>query len=95
LHKIGLAFRSKLTSAEVQETFIAPLRVALQESQAGIYSNYLRQVDPDNAQPTEHLLIFEVHDFKQGLRLLRTELEKIGPPQEVQFQNLNPSSSGY
>jgi len=95
LDKIGLAFRSKLTAEEVQDTYIGPLRMSLQKSKTGFYSNYLRQVDPDGTQPTEHLLVFEVHDFKQGLRLLRTELEKIGPPQEVQFQNLNPSSPGY
>lgn len=95
MDKIGLAFCSKLTADEVQGTYIGPLRKALQNSKAGFYSNYLHQVDPDDTQPTEHLLVFEVHDFKQGLRLLRTELEKIGLPGIVQFQNLNPSSPGY
>ncbi len=95
MEKIGLAFRSTLTSDEVREKYIVPLRVALEEAKAGIYSNYLRQVGVDAVAPTEHLLVFEVHDFKKGLRLLRTEIEKLGMPEEMQFQNLNPSSPGY
>ncbi|NOY40414.1 MAG: hypothetical protein GXP26_01070 [Planctomycetes bacterium] len=95
MEKIGLAFRSSLTSNEVRDTYIKPLRAALKEHQAGIYSNHLRQVDPDAITPTEHLLVFEVNDFKEGLRLLRVELEKIGFPEATRFQNLNPSSPGY
>ena len=95
LEKIGLAFRSTLTADEVREKYITPLRAAFEETRAGIYSNYLRQVGADAVAPTEHLLVFEVHDFKQGLRLLRTKIEQLGPPDEMQFQNLNPSSPGY
>ncbi len=95
MEKIGIAFRSTLTAHEVRDSYIKPLRAALKKHRAGIYSNHLRQVDPDAVAPTEHLLVFEVNDFKEGLRLLRVELEKIGLPGEVQFQNLNPSSPGY
>ena len=44
---------------------------------------------PDAIEPTEHLLVFEVSDFKTGLRCLRLEAEKIGMPEEVLFQNLH------
>jgi len=95
VHKIGISFRSALTPDEVREKYIRPLRVALKEAQAGIYSNHLRQVDPDSTEATEHLLVFEIQDFKVGLRVLRVELEKLGTPGEVQFQNLDPSKPGY
>ncbi|MGI9428182.1 MAG: hypothetical protein ACR2NM_05960 [Bythopirellula sp.] len=95
MHKVGISFRSALSAQEVREKYIRPLRTALSDEQAGIYSNYLRQVDPDSEDATEHLIIFELQDFKIGLRLLRVELEKIGTPGEVQFQNLNPSKPGY
>jgi hypothetical protein len=39
--------------------------------------------------------VFEVNDFEKSLRLLRLELEKVGPPENVQFHNLNPSQPGY
>ncbi len=95
MHKVGISFRSPLTSEEVREQYVRPLRAELDEASAGIYSNYLRQVDPDSADGTEHLLIFELHDFKAGLRVLRLKLEEIGLPGDVQFQNLSPSKPGY
>ena len=84
-----------LSPDEVREKYINPLRDALTRDAAGIYSNYLRQVDPDAVEPTEHLLVFLVNDFKGGLRCLRVEAEKIGMPAELSFQNLNPSRPAY
>ena len=95
MHKVGISFRSALTADEVREKYIRPLREVLKQAQAGIYSNYLRQVDPDAEDATEHLLVFEIQDFKAGLRLLRLELEQLELPGEVQLQNLNPSRPGY
>ena len=95
LDKIGISFRSLLSAEQVSDTYIQPLRAALKRNHDGIYSNYLRQVDPAADVPTEHLLVFEVNDFKVGLRTLRTELEKLGVPAGAQFQNLNPSTPGY
>jgi len=79
----------------VQSRYIRPLREAMESAKLGIYSNYLRQVDDDPKVPTEHLLIFEVRDFKDGLRLLRTEIEKLGPPEHTMLHNLNPSKPAY
>jgi hypothetical protein len=95
VHKIGIAFSSALSPDQVREQYVNPLRELLEAKQAGIYSNYLRQVDPDGDQASEHLLVFEIQDFKAGLRLLRVELERLGLPGEVQLQNLNPSTPGY
>lgn len=95
MDKIGLSFRSTLSPEEVRAKYINPLRAALRQDKAGIYSNHLRQVDPLTVDTFEHLLVFEVNDFEKSLRLLRLELEKIGPPENVQFHNLNPSQPGY
>jgi hypothetical protein len=95
MYKIGLSFRSTLSPEEVRATYINPLRAALRHEKAGIYSNHLRQVDPQTVDTFEHLLVFEVNDFEKSLRLLRLELEKVGPPENVQFHNLNPSQPGY
>ena len=95
MEKVGISFRSTLSPDEVGERYIRPLRVALQRDGAGIYSNYLRQVDPDAVEPTEHLLVFEVNDFKAGLRCLRLEAERLGMPEDLSFQNLNPSEPSY
>jgi hypothetical protein len=95
MQRVGISFRSTLTPDEVSEQYVKPFRAALERDSAGIYSNYLRQVDPDAIEPTEHLLVFEVSDFKTGLRCLRLEAEKIGMPEELLFQNLNPSQPGY
>lgn len=95
MYKVGLSFRSHLTPEEVTTRYIHPLRDALQRNSQGIYSNYLRQVDPDAIEPTEHLIVFEVSDFKAGLRCLRLQAEQIGLPADFAFQNLNPSEPGY
>jgi len=93
--RVGISFCSTLTPDEVREQYIEPLRAALERDSAGIYSNYLRQVDPDAIEPTEHLLVFEVNEFKIGLRSLRLESEKLAMSEELTFQNLNPSQPSY
>ena len=95
MERIGISFCSSLTPDEVRERFVKPLRDAVERDGAGIYSNYLRQADPEAIEPTEHLLVFQVNDFKAGLRCLRLEAEKIGMPEESAFHNLNPSQPGY
>jgi hypothetical protein len=94
MDRVGISFKSPLTADEVRQRFIEPLRDALERERAGIYSNYLRQLDPDDG-PTEHLLVFQIRDFQEGLRLLRLELEKIGVPGEASFHNLNASDPMY
>ena len=95
MHKVGVSFRSELSADEVRKQYVRPLQSALVDAQAGIYSNYLRQVDPDEAAATEHLIVFEIPDFKVGLRVLRLQLEELQIPGQVQLQNLNPSQPGY
>lgn len=95
MEKVGISFRSTLTPDEVLQRYIKPFRAALERDSAGIYSNYLRQVDPEAIEPTEHLIVFEVNDFKAGLRCLRLASEKISLPEDFLFQNLNPSQPGY
>ena len=70
MDKVGISFRSPITPDEVLEKYVKPLRTALQKSSAGIYANYLRQVDLDAIEPTEHLLVFEVHGLEAGEVLL-------------------------
>jgi hypothetical protein len=96
MHRIGISFRSQLTADEVREKFITPLRTALESANGGIYSNYLRQLDDGESDgPAEHLLVFQLFDFEEGLRLLRVTLEKIGVPGEASFHNLDPSQPMY
>ena len=95
MDKVGLSFRSELEPDQVMQRFIQPLRDALERQSAGIYSNYLRQFDPAASEPTEHLLVFQVSDFKEGLRCLRMAAEQLDMPDEITFQNLNPSQPGY
>jgi hypothetical protein len=94
MDRIGISFKSSLSSEDVRQRFIEPLRGVLEGEGAGIYSNYLRQLDPDDGPP-EHLLVFQVRDFQSGLRLLRVELQKIGVPGEAHFHNLNASNPMY
>jgi hypothetical protein len=94
MDRVGISFKSPLSPEEVRERFIVPLRQALESHHAGIYSNYLRQLDPDDGPP-EHLLVFHVHDFQEGLRVLRVELERIGVPGEASLHNLNASDPMY
>ena len=95
MDKIGISFRAQLDPDQMREKYIQPLRTAITEARAGVYANYLRQADPEAIAPAEHLIVFEVNDFKESLRLLRLELEKLDVPEGIQFQNLNPSSPSY
>lgn len=94
MDRVGIAFKSPLSADEVRTRFIEPIRAALEDARAGIYINYLRQFD-DGDEPPEHLLMFQVHDFQQGLRLLRTTMEGLGPPTGTSLHNLNPSDAMY
>jgi len=93
--RVGISFKSTQSPDQLRRTYVQPLRAALELARAGIYSNYLRQADQNPNEPAEHLLVFEVNDFKAGLHLLRTEMEKIGPPEGMLLHNLNPSSPEY
>ena len=93
MDKVGISFQSDMQPDQVLNDYIKPLRKALEQESAGIYSNYLRQIDPH--EPTEHLLVFQVRDFKEGLRCLRLAAEQLDLPEEISFQNLNPSQPGY
>lgn len=95
MERVGVAFRSPLTADEVRDRYVKPLRAALEGAGAGIYTNYLRQTDCRPGEQEEHLLMFLVNDFREGLRLLRLELEEIGAPEGTTFQNLNPSDPPY
>ena len=95
MNRIGISFKSPRTPDEVRSQYIEPLRDALDAVHGGIYSNYLRQADADPAAPAEHLLVFQVHDFQAGLRLLRMKLQEIGVPGEAMFHNLDPSEPLY
>ena len=96
MYRVGISFRSELSADDVRQKFVYPLRAALEDARGGIYSNYLRQLDDGESDgPAEHLLVFQLFDFEEGLRLLRVTLEKIGVPGEASFHNLDPSQPMY
>lgn len=95
MDRVGISFLSTHSAEQVRTKYIDPLRVALRTAQAGVYTNYLHQDAASPDAPAEHLLIFEVNDFRAGLRLLRVQLALLDPPETVQFHNLNPSDLPY
>lgn len=95
MQRVGISFHSPLSPAEVRQAVIAPLRSALDAAGAGIYSNYLHQEDPGPSTAAEHLIVFEVRDFKEGLRTLRVAAQGLPVAAEWQFHNLNPSEPLY
>ena len=95
MDRIGLSFKSSLPPEEIRSRYVQPLREAIENARAGIYSNYLRQAEANPEAPEEHLLIFQVHEFETGLRLLRTTAEQLGPMSGLAFHNLDPSEPMY
>ena len=95
MDRIGISFKSPLAPDDIRTRYVQPLREAIEGARAGIYSNYLRQADADPEAPAEHLLVFQVHEFEAGLRLLRTTVQKLGPPEGLMFHNLDPSAPMY
>jgi len=93
--RIGISFQSQLSSDEIRDQYIQPLRAALEQAGEGIFSNYLRQADESLSQPAEHLLVFEVNDFKSGLKRVRVEMERLGTLEGTLLHNLNSSSPSY
>jgi hypothetical protein len=95
MNRVGVSFKSELSSDEIRERYIWPLREALEKENAGIYSNYLRQADADPDAPAEHLLVFQVREFEAGLRLLRMMMQELGPPPDMMMHNLEASEPMY
>jgi len=95
VEKIGISFKSQLSRDEIRDRYIQPLRTALEQSGEGIFSNYLRQADASLHEPAEHLLVFEVNDFKSGLQRVRTEMQRLDPLEGMLLHNLNSSSPAY
>ena len=95
MDRVGVSFYSPASPDEVRAQYVRPLRAALEGARAGVFSNYLHQDSDGPDQPAEHLLVFQVTDFRSGLRLLRTELQQLGPLEEMNFHNLNPSDLPY
>lgn len=95
MERVGISFYSRETPDQVRQRFVRPLRAVIQAERAGVFSNYLHQDRDGPDKPAEHLLVFEVHDFRVGLRLLRTEIERLGPPDDLTLHNLNPSDLPY
>jgi hypothetical protein len=93
MDNVGISFRAPLSPDEVKRGYIEPLRDALEQAHAGIYSNYLRRLDDEG--PAEHLLVFQLRDFTSGLRLLRVALDKLGRPADLALHNLNASPPMY
>lgn len=94
MDRVGVSFQSLLSADDVRRQFIEPMRAALENARAGIYTNYLQQRDEGDGPP-EHLLMFQVREFEEGLRLLRVTLEQIGVPGVARFHNLNASEPMY
>ncbi len=95
MDKIGISFQSQLSRDEIRDQYIQPLRTALEQSGEGIFSNYLRQADANLHEPAEHLLVFEVNDFKLGLQRVRTEIQRLDPLKGMLLHNLNSSPPAY
>jgi hypothetical protein len=95
MDRVGISFKSPLLPEQIRARYVEPLRDALEQPHAGIYTNYVRRPDDDPQAPAEHLLVFLVRDFQAGLHLLRMKLEEIGQPQEMMLHNLEPSEPMY
>ncbi len=95
MDRVGISFKSALSSDEIRARYIQPLREALEKDHAGIYSNYLRQADADSAEQAEHLLVFQVREFQTALQRLRVTLQSLGQPEGMMFHNLDPIDPMY
>jgi hypothetical protein len=95
MDSVGISFKSALQPEQIRVRYVEPLRAALEQPHAGVYSNYVRLTEGDPQVPAEHLLVFLVRDFQAGLHLLRMKLEEIGQPDEMMLHNLEPSELMY
>jgi hypothetical protein len=95
MQRIGVSFKSAMSADDIRTRYIWPLREALEREGAGIYCNYLRQADADPHAPAEHLLVFQVHEFEAGLRLLRMMMQELGAPPGMMLHNLQASEPMY
>jgi hypothetical protein len=95
MDSVGISFKSGLSSEQIYRKYVQPLRAAVEQPHAGIYSNHVCRPDDDPQAPAEHLLVFLVRDFKAGLHLLRMKLQEIGQPEGTLLHNLAPSEPMY
>jgi hypothetical protein len=90
--KIGVSFESTEPLENLKRRVVDPVAVSLQHGGEGIYSNHLQQDTArreDGQAVIDHLLVFEVLDFKEGIRRVRTLMQEKMDPQAMRFHNLS------
>ena len=79
MHRIGASLPSAWNRAALQDTCIKPVRKLLMEN----------RTDPTASPLRNHLLMFDVYDFKNGVKFLREAFTKLRHPATTQFIDLN------
>ena len=86
----------------MRHQFIRPVTESIQDGNLGIYSDYLMQElseQPELAEEEhfEHLVVFRVRDFKEGVDHLRRRFEELGAPAETGIFDMTEGQSkpGY
>ena len=94
MHRIGVSLPSARNRAALRDAYIKPVRKLMMENRIGIWSNHMVEGHGDRVDPTasplrNHLLMFEVYDFKDGINFLREAFTKLRCPASTQFLDLS------
>lgn len=90
--KIGVSFESTEPFEALKRQIVDPVAKSLQNRGEGIYSNHLQQETSRRqvGKPiVDHLLVFEVPDFKDGIRQVRLLMQEKMDPASMRFHNLS------
>lgn len=100
MYRIGVSIRSAHDRDTVHRNYIKPLQRQMRRDNIGYWSNHLVEEEGNRHDPTasplrDHLLLFQVYDFKRGVNFLRSTLQDLHCPRSTSFIDLTDSLHLY
>ena len=94
MYRIGVSLPSARNRTALRDAYIKPVRQLMLENRIGFWSNHMvegsgNRIDPTASPLRQHLLMFEVYDFKDGVNFLREAFSKLRCPPSTQFIDLS------
>ena len=100
MYRIGVSIFSAHDRTAVQSSYVKPVRKSMAEERIGFWSNHLVEGHGDRIDPTasplrNHLLLFDVYDFKRGINFLRESFSGLQCPPTTEFIDLTDCQPLY
>ena len=100
MHRIGVSIFSAHDRSTVLASYVKPVRKSMMDKRIGFWANHLVEgrgssIDPTANPLRNHLLMFDVFDFKRGVNFLRESFSGLQCPPSTAFIDLTSGELLY